>query len=1081
MIPQTPDSYIREQALDPTHSFIVQAPAGSGKTELLTQRLLTLLTQVSQPEQIIAITFTRKAASEMQDRLLRALQTAQSAPRPTTPHAQKTYDLATAVLAQDHAHHWQLLHSPHRLRVLTFDALAGELAQTQPIEAGLGLGMRVTEDPEPLYQAAFTALLAYVNQPEHPAYPHLKTLLLHLQNDAEKLNRLLMPLLEKRDIWLTHLMPYHGAADALRIQLETTLCTTIEDTLIKLYHTLPATLHAPLLAGLVFAANNEHHIENLSVFSHYTATTLPEPTLDYLLHYQILAKMVLTETHQVRKMVDKRCGFPPTAKAEKKAWLDVLQALTDYPECLQQLIQTRLLPQPTYDDETFALVAALLIGLPWLVAELRVVFDAYHEVDFLEMALAALRALGTLETPSDLALQLDRHIQHILVDEFQDTSHGQITLLERLTEGWQIGDGRTLFIVGDPMQSIYRFRNADVGLFLKAQTEGIGPVKLTPLTLSANFRSNATLLTWINHTFAPLFPRAQHMALGAIPFHAAVAMHPFVETAIHITPCHHAEEAARILIERIHTLPPTDTIAILARSREHFTPFVAALKTANIPYHAVDLDPLADCPEIRDVSSLVSVLRNPNDRIAWLALLRSPLCGLSLDSLLRLTEHTPLSLEQAMLHITLPHENEQARLSHVVHAIQAGLAQLRLHPLCLVAEHTWKTLGGEYTLQTPEQQQHLEDFWQLLYSIPSDAPPDTWKRRLQKLKARAIMTPEVRVSLMTIHKSKGLEFDHVFLPELHRIPRSDTQPILLMHDTLLAPLPDFKEKTLYHWLWAQEQERRQLETTRLLYVAATRARETLHCLFTGVQPESDAPTRSFLQLLGTVWPRAQWTLPPTPATEAITEPSAEPSESVAWRLCTNKLSSVMPIHHPDAASLKQGNDIMWHKVCYSAELGTILHACLARYTTTNQLPTETYVTQHALQLGVPRAERISLWQQLQTMWARVMSDARAHWILHPHPHHQSEYALSAIENGKPVHIILDRTFETHNVRWIIDYKTSQAPLQTLYETYYTQLERYATLWIQAYPQDTVRVGLYNVTTTEWLEWAPVCQQIYQKN
>src|SRR6185312_3063120 len=116
------------------------------------------------------------------------------------------------------------------------------------------------------------------------------------------------------------------------------------------------------------------------------------------------------------------------------------------------------------------------------------------------------QALGTDEEPTDLALALDYRIRHLLVDEFQDTSQSQYELLTRLTAGWHAGDGRTLFLVGDPMQSIYRFREAEVGLYLRARREGIGGLKLEPLTLTANFRSQAGLVEWVNRTFRELLP-----------------------------------------------------------------------------------------------------------------------------------------------------------------------------------------------------------------------------------------------------------------------------------------------------------------------------------------------------------------------------------------------------------------------------------------------------------------------------------------------------------------------------------------------------------------------------------------------
>lgn len=116
-------------------------------------------------------------------------------------------------------------------------------------------------------------------------------------------------------------------------------------------------------------------------------------------------------------------------------------------------------------------------------------------------------ALGADEAPTDLALRLDYRLRHILVDEFQDTSWLQKKLLEKLTFDWQPGDGRTLFIVGDGMQSCYGFRNANVGLFLAVRDKGIGQVSLDSLKLRVNFRSQANIVDWVN----------RHLPL---PFHA---------------------------------------------------------------------------------------------------------------------------------------------------------------------------------------------------------------------------------------------------------------------------------------------------------------------------------------------------------------------------------------------------------------------------------------------------------------------------------------------------------------------------------------------------------------------------------
>src|SRR5256885_15730645 len=130
------------------------------------------------------------------------------------------------------------------------------------------------------------------------------------------------------------------------------------------------------------------------------------------------------------------------------------------------------MPPAEYDDRQWEALEAILALLKPAVAHLKVLFGERGQADFTEFAHGALAALGSVDDPSDLLLSLDQKISHVLVDEFQDTSLSQFELLTQLTSGWQQGDGRTLFLVGDPMQSIYRFREAEVSLFLLAKHSG---------------------------------------------------------------------------------------------------------------------------------------------------------------------------------------------------------------------------------------------------------------------------------------------------------------------------------------------------------------------------------------------------------------------------------------------------------------------------------------------------------------------------------------------------------------------------------------------------------------------------------
>src|SRR5204863_1779022 len=138
-------------------------------------------------------------------------------------------------------------------------------------------------------------------------------------------------------------------------------------------------------------------------------------------------------------------------------------------------------------------------------------------------ASAARAALTQDSAPTPLAERLGTRISHILVDEFQDTSRDQFELLRTLTQDWSQGDGRTLFLVGDPMQSIYGFRNAEVGRFSTVRAAGLGQLRLRPLELRRNFRSAPALVHWCNEIFANVFPAADDVRRGAVRHLASVA------------------------------------------------------------------------------------------------------------------------------------------------------------------------------------------------------------------------------------------------------------------------------------------------------------------------------------------------------------------------------------------------------------------------------------------------------------------------------------------------------------------------------------------------------------------------------
>lgn len=915
-----PDAPARAGALDPKRSFIVQAPAGSGKTGLLIQRYLALLANVGSPEEIIAITFTRKAAGEMRQRILEALRIVRDEPgkTPENDHEQKTRELAGKAYARDRASGWDILENPSRLSIGTIDSLCAALTRRMPVQSGFGMLPEIADDAGILYrEAAANTVLELESQKDWSG--SVEALLRHLDNHIGKVEGLIAEMLSRRDQWLRHVA---DTAD-IRVQrenLEAALGRVIGEALERVQKTMPAAIrdHLPDLAR--FAAENllsERPASRICLC--LAMDSLPGTAPEDLETWTGIAELLLTAEGGFRKGVNKRIGFPPApVKAEKERYAEKKAAfqalLAEVGQCAdfaRALDAVRRLPSYCYTEEQWRLVEALFEILKLAVAHLQVVFQEKEAVDFTEISLRAASSLGDGDDPSDLALLLDYRIRHILVDEFQDTSISQFDLFLKLTAGWSPGDGRTFFAVGDPMQSIYSFREAEVGLFLRAWEAGLGPhLPLDRVRLTANFRSDPGIVNWVNRTFPDVFPEESDPSTGAVAYSPAEAVNPdaavgdaqvrdpkLATEAVRVHPVMGADEkeaAARIAacVREERSRFPEDRLAILVRTRSHLKQILPALRRANIDYRAVEIDSLAERPVISDLVALTLALSHPADRTAWLAILRAPWCGLTLGDLFVLAgedhEETIFHLLQDSGRREKMTGDGQSRLSRVLPVLADAMSMCGRNAIRCLVERTWTALGGPAcaSLQDIREAAMYFNFLEKTIGYGILADRGVLEEGVMKLYCPPDTEADGSLEVMTIHKAKGLEFDAVILPGLNRIPRGDAEKLLLWQEVpgddtdgggglLLAPIAETggDADPTYNYIKGLHKEKNAYETGRLLYVAATRARRRLHLVGSVRRSTANTPVspdpRSLLRFL---WPAVEPVF--ISASEAENEPDA---------------------------------------------------------------------------------------------------------------------------------------------------------------------------------------------------------------
>jgi ATP-dependent exoDNAse (exonuclease V) beta subunit len=1118
------DRQSRTDALNVERSSIVQAPAGSGKTELLIQRYLKLLAIVNSPEEILAITFTKKAATEMQLRIIDALRRARDGVAPEAEHERTTFRAASSALARDQQLEWNLIQSPGRMRIQTVDAFGAGIARLLPLSSGLGgIGVTVTgAEMNALYRAAAAATFESLDAADGLG-ASVERVLVHLDNHTGLYISHLSRMLTYRDQWLA--MTGSGLSDpqnaaAARRQLEQNIENIVVQQLTRVSSLFPEECAVELLSLLSYAIDNllqddltEHPLCELS-----GSSGLPGNAPGDRRAWQTIAGLLLTKAGSWRKSINKNDGFPAGDTGQKKSLYALIGRLRDVPGLHEELCRSCSLPEPRYIDEQWEVLLALLRLLPLAVGELQGLFSERGVCDHIQVALAANNALGSEDEPGDIALMLDYSIRHLLVDEMQDTSISQYGLLKKLTAGWSAGDGRTLFCVGDPMQSIYRFRDAEVGQFLLARRNGIGEVKLDSLILRRNFRSGEQLVHWFNTIFSQIMPLQDDVSSGAISYSESVPVEEHADAGeyrIHPLFDVGADDEARYTINVIRECLQQragEGVAVLVRSRTILPVLLYELRLADIPYQALEIDKLTDLPEIIDLLALTRALCHESDRLAWLALLRGPWVALSWTDIHSLVSDDRRSTVMELL----DDEHRLARLSADALERIAGFRERiavytqrnATQTLRDRVELAWYAMGGPSMLRDAEQLDNVYRFLDIIEKFESAgslADVHDLERVLDRERVSSKVDPDCRLQILTMHKAKGLQFDHVVLHGLGKTTRTADKSVLSWlintgndgrSEIIISPVgprSEIENDPLHQFIEATQRDKERFELDRLLYVACTRAKKSLQLIGNvGLTPDGQSYRQPIAgSLLHRLWPAIEPVYQQAFAQSGIAEGAGDYDEDAPYLVAPvlRRLTVAPPSNAPELPGCRDPHDgiapgdepqVEYYWVGSAARhAGTIVHRWLQRmsdgivdikardsFGPTSRL--------WARRLGVMEEEIAAVCERAAHAIDQIAGDDKGRWALFGDGH--SELALSGVIDGRVESVVIDRIrIDDEGVHWIVDYKTStheggdlEGFLAQEADRYRAQLEKYAAVY-RNLTDAPVRTALYFPMLQEFLE------------
>ncbi|WP_394780634.1 UvrD-helicase domain-containing protein [Undibacterium sp.] len=1080
-------------ACDPQHSVVVEACAGSGKTWLLVARMLRLLLAGAEPAELLAITFTRKAAQEMRERLVQLLQELaladqQAAAVLLTERGIKPHELAD-VLPLARRLYDKVLSSPQSLAMDTFHSWFGRLIQLAPLASGVPHGFSLVEATGEIQREAYGQLMQSLKDPDNAP---LKDALLYLYREVGDFNaqKMMNAFLDKRaEWWASNENEFDGQPlDWLR-----ELCglDAQRDARLSLWDDSMLRPRIEMLARILGegSAANQGNAEKIE-------KALTEgASLD---NFDKLCGGFFTGTGGPRSHNTKTKAL--AASITKHIGPDSVTAFED--ECAALGDMLKLLERRSSEKFVVSINEALFtVGAAYLECYQQLKSDQ-RVFDFADLEWQAYRLLSNEEYAAYLHSRLDARYKHILLDEFQDTNPLQWSIVQAWLDAYGDDAARpSVFIVGDPKQSIYRFRRAEPRVFMSAramlasrgayvlrtnQTRRNAKVVVdvlnlsmqgnpiyAPQTTASTMDGDVWRLPLISETLVEEVgevEEAQEEA-GSNPGHSG---RPSLRNPL-TTPLEEAEDARRLdegrqvarallqarqaAVESTGVQLPWSEVMLLVRRRTHLSAYERALREAGIPFVSSRRGGLLEALEVADLIALLTFLITPGDNRALAHVLKSPVIGAADADLIALAQRSESNWWKRLQATVDADEGANPILRRAVMLLRVWMQaahDLPVHDLLDRMLHQGDLLARYAQHASPADRSqvmgNISAFTELALNMDAGRYPSLPKfiaalgafqqgGQADAPDESTVDSAADAVRILTIHSAKGLEAQVVVMLDANNSDAAKDQVGILCQWPLEAG--ERKHFSVFgrkdqrgaarDKLFEHEEQQAAQENWNLLYVAATRAKQLL--VVSGIankKAEDGISTGSWYQRLAMV--------------PAMTVADIAPVQGDAAQG-----SFELPIFNPPNLALPEAEAV--EASSEEQQEGIALHALMERLT---QQP-------KGWPLVLPEAEAIASWLPCPAGLAATIR-RQAHAILN-HPQLERYFNPKHFVHARNEMDILfeqqllrlDRVVVFEDEVWILDYKRRLLDMERA--DYSEQLQLYAHALAEIFAGKRIRGAL----------------------